>query len=119
MAASPIHLALDLTIILIVAGFGTYGFRSFLLLLKAKELKDMGRLWLPVLTSGLVFIVWSVEDLVFDAYGGFGEDVNSIVTDLTLLAAVLLFSVGVVRFSRIWLEYAKKRDETLREKYAT
>ncbi len=114
-----IHLALDFVIFLLILGFGAFGFRSFLVLMKYKELKEVRHLWLPVIASGVFFLAWIVEDLVFDFVNhGVNMILDMTVLDATLLVAVLLFSVGIVRFSRVWLEYARTRDEAFKENHA-
>lgn len=87
--------------------------------MKYKELKEVRHLWLPVIASGVFFLAWIVEDLVFDFVNhGVNMILDMTVLDATLLVAVLLFSVGIVRFSRVWLEYARTRDEAFKENHA-
>lgn len=119
MDVFTIHFVLDTVIFLLILGFGAFGFRSFLVLMKYKELNDVRHLWLPVIASGVFFLAWIVEDLAFDLLNhGANMILDMTLLDATLLAAVLLFSVGIVRFSRVWLEYARKRDEAFKENHA-
>ncbi|MCL5068159.1 MAG: hypothetical protein M1368_07395 [Thaumarchaeota archaeon] len=118
MSISVIHLGHDVVIIALVAGFGLYGFRSFLVLTKYKELKDVKRLWLPVITSGFLFFLWALEDLIIDIYNMMSDWNSMIKVYPTLLAAILLFLLGIVRFPKVWLEYVRNRNKRIKENHA-
>jgi len=120
MNADVTQLVLDTVILSLVVGFGVYGLRSFLFLVKDKELVGVNRLWLPITASGFFFFLWAVEDILLDfLMPETFTEWGMIVTKMTLIVAISLFSAGIIRFSRIWHGYVKKRDESIRTKNGT
>ena len=100
---------------LVFGGLGSYYvLKTLTILHKSPELsKTQRRLWLPILISTLFFAVGGVVHLADHLL--YPDPLMDVLFEIVIIIGVSFFTVGVLRYSRLQIEYYTLKNAGLKQ----
>jgi len=100
---------------LVFGGLGSfYALKTLAILYRSPELlKTQRRLWLPILISTLFFAVSGILHLVDHTL--YPDPLTDLLYEIATIIGVSVFTVGVLRYSRLQMEYYALKQDGLKQ----